>query len=63
MFPSADYVLAGELADRRERIANDFARVGRVRQRSRRRHHPLTHLAGAMHASARRLRSHTAVTG
>lgn len=37
MFPVADYVIAGELAYRRERIANDFARVGRVR-RPRRRH-------------------------
>jgi hypothetical protein len=39
MFPAAEYVTAGELAYRRERIANDFARVGRVRKAPRRRRH------------------------
>lgn len=55
MFPSAEYVAAGELTARREQIANDFARVGRVRRPARRRHRA-TQLAGVVNAAAHRVR-------
>ena len=55
MFPSAEYVLAAELIERRERIANDFASVGRVRRVPRRRFHT-ARLGDTVHTAARRLR-------